>query len=102
MSESMGIASGQADGGNDEVDDLDANERRDDAAQAIDQEVALQEAPGADRTVFYAAQRERHQRNDDQRVEDDRREDRAPRIGQLHDVERAERRQRDEEDRRDD
>ena len=39
----------EADGGNRQVDELDADERRDDAAEAVDQEVAGQEFVGADR-----------------------------------------------------
>ena len=55
----------------------DARERRDDAADAVDEQVAAQHGGGALRPVLDAAQRERNQRDDDQRVEDHRREDRA-------------------------
>ena len=61
----------------DEVDQLDADERRDQAADAVDEEVAAQERGRADRAVAHALQRERDERRDDERVEDDRREDRA-------------------------
>ena len=70
-------SSGEADGGDDEVDQLDADERHDEAAEAVDEQVAAQQRGGADRPVGDAAQRQRDQRDDDQRVEDDRRQDRA-------------------------
>ena len=56
---------------------LDADERDDDAAHAVDQEIAAQERRRAERPILHAAQRQRDQRDDDQRIEDDRREDRA-------------------------
>ncbi len=61
----------------DDVDRLDADERNDDAADAIDQQVAGQNRGRAERTIRHAAQRERNQRDDDQRVENDRRQNRA-------------------------
>ena len=42
----------------------------------------------ADRFVGDAAQRQRNQRDDDERVENDGAEDRAGRAVQMHDVER--------------
>ena len=60
-----------------EVDGLDADERDDDAAEAVDEEVPAQELRGADRAVGDPLQGERNERDDDQRVEDDRRQDRA-------------------------
>ena len=49
----------------DEIDELDADERNDDAAQAVDEQVALQNRERADRLVGDAAQRQRNQRDDD-------------------------------------
>jgi hypothetical protein len=54
------------------VDDLDADEGRDDAAEAVDDEVVAEQARGADRPVLDAAEGERNQGDDDERVEDDR------------------------------
>ncbi|GCC46831.1 hypothetical protein chiPu_0030700, partial [Chiloscyllium punctatum] len=92
----------QAQGGDDEVDRLDADERNDDATQAIDHQVAAEQRAGADRAILDALQRQRDQRDDDQRVEDDRRQDRALRAGQVHDVEHLELRVEREEHRRND
>ena len=61
----------------DHVDQLDPDERYDDAADAVDQHVFAQDGVRAARAVGDASQRERDQRDDDERVEDDRREDRA-------------------------
>src|SRR5262249_51177847 len=55
---------------NDEIDQLDADERNDDTAQTVDQQIALQRGQCADRRVLHAAQRQRNQRDDDERVED--------------------------------
>ena len=71
------FSSGEVQGGDHEVDGLDADERNDDAAEAVDQQVAPQQRAGADRPIGDALQRQRDQRDDDQRVEDDRRQDRA-------------------------
>ncbi len=49
---------------------------RDDAAEAVDREVAAQHRGRRGRAVAHAAQRQRDQRDDDQRVEDDRGQDR--------------------------
>ena len=64
-------------GGDDEIDELDADERHDKTAEPVDEQVAAQQRGGADRTIGNALQRERDQRDDDQRVEDHRRQDRA-------------------------
>src|SRR5277367_1940801 len=71
----------------DEVDPLDACERKDDSADAVDPQVPAEHGGGGGGLVTDAAQRERDQRDDDQRVEDDRRGDRRIRAVQLHDVE---------------
>ena len=57
---------------------------------------------GADRPIAHAFQRQRNERDDDQRVEDDRREDGALRRRQPHDVERLQLRVEGDEHRRDD
>ena len=60
-----------------QVDQLDPDERQDHAAEPVDEQVAPQQRRGADRAVLDALERERDERGDDQRVEDDRRDDRA-------------------------
>ena len=60
-----------------EVDRLDPEERGDDPAEAVDEEVALQQLARRRGPEGDAAQRERDEGDDDQGVEDDRREDRA-------------------------
>src|SRR5215831_4120327 len=82
------VSSRKADSGNEQVDQLDADERNDDAAEAIDQKIAAQQAGGADRTIGNAAQRQRDQGDNDQCIEDDRRQDGALGRMKLHDVER--------------
>ena len=77
-----------------EIDELDADERNDDAAQAVDEQVALQNGERADRFVGDAAQRQRNQRDDDERVENDGAQNRARRAVQAHDVQRRDRRKR--------
>src|SRR5262245_11939202 len=47
------------------VDGLDADERRDDAAKAIDEQIPSEERLGAQRAVGDAAQRQRDERHDD-------------------------------------
>ena len=67
---------------NDEIDELDADKRHDDAAETIDEEVALEDGQRAHRFVGDAAQRQRNQRDDDERVENDGAKDRAGRTVQ--------------------
>ena len=57
---------------------------------------------GADRPILHAAQRQRNQRDDDQGVEDDGRENRALRRREMHDVERLQFGIADHEHRRND
>src|SRR3984885_2709543 len=71
----------------DEVDPLNACEWEDQAADAVDPQVPAEHLAGRGRLVADAAQRERYQRDDDQRVEDDRGGDRRVRAVQLQDVE---------------
>ena len=65
--------------GDDEIDELDADKRHDDAADAVDEEIALENCERAHRFVGHAAQRQRNQRDDDERVENDGAEDGAGR-----------------------
>ena len=60
----------------DEVDELDADERGDQAAEPVDQHVAAQQRVRPHWPVADAAKRQRDQQRDDQGVEDDRRGDR--------------------------
>src|SRR6185312_12950470 len=88
---SMTVSSlGKTDRGDDKIDDLDADERYDDAADTVEPQIAAQNVGGAGRAVFHTPQAQRNERDDDQRVEDDGREDRAFWIAQPHDVEHAE------------
>ena len=43
--------------GNEEIDELDADERRDDAAEAVDEKIAAQDHGSRKWTEFHAAQR---------------------------------------------
>ncbi len=56
---------GEVQGDDDEVDQLDADERHDDAAHAVDEQVALQDLRRAERAEFHALERERDQQDDD-------------------------------------
>ena len=49
----------------------------DHAAAAVDPQVAPQQRPGADRAIAHAFERQRNERDDDQGVENDRRENGA-------------------------
>ena len=55
----------------DEVDEFDADERNDNAAEAIDEQVALQDGERAHWLVCNATQGQRDQRDDDERVKND-------------------------------
>src|SRR5664279_2395856 len=59
----------QIEGGDDDVDGFNADERNDDAAEAVDQQVALQRAERANGRVLHAAQCQRNQRDEDQCIE---------------------------------
>src|ERR1700674_41157 len=48
----------QMQGGDHEVDGLDADKRNDDAAEAVDQQVAAQQRAGPDRAIRHALQRQ--------------------------------------------
>ena len=51
--------SDEVDGRDEHIDRLDADERHDDAAEAVDQEIAAQHRGSTDRAISDAAQRER-------------------------------------------
>ena len=63
----------------DQVDQFDADKRNDEAAEAIDEEVALQNRQRAHWLVSNTAQRQRDQRDDDQRVKNHGAQNRAGR-----------------------
>src|SRR5262250_1250361 len=63
----------------DDVDQLDADERNDDAAKSPDEQVAAQERIGPERLVLDATERDRDEQRDDDGVEDDGGEDRRRR-----------------------
>src|ERR1700746_863252 len=71
----VAASSGQTDGCDEQVDQLDADEGHDDAADAVEQQVAPKDRRRADWAIRDAAQRQRYQRDDDQRIEDDCRQD---------------------------
>lgn len=52
--------------GHGEIDQLDADEGRDQPAESVNQEIAPQQRGGADRPVFDALQRQRNERDDDE------------------------------------
>src|SRR5580700_9867037 len=85
-SRNMMSSSREMQGRNNEVDGLDAEKRNQDAADAVDQQIATQQWARPDGPVRDALQRQRNQSNDDQGVEDDRRQDGALRRLQMHDV----------------
>src|SRR6202050_2107773 len=74
----------------DQVDELDEDERDDDAAHAVDPHVPPQDGGRARGTELDAPQCQRDQRHDDERVEDDGREHGTLWAMQLHDVQRVE------------
>src|SRR5882672_4006662 len=87
----------EVESGDEDVNELDADEWNEDTAEAVDKQIALQGGQRADRRVFYAPQGERDQRNDDEGVENDRAQNGAGRTVQPHDVERRDRRERGHE-----
>src|SRR5262249_21227409 len=75
----------EAEGHEDHLPELDPRERDEDAAHAIDPEVAPEDGRRADGAVADAAEGQRDERDDDQGVEDDGGEDGALRRGEMHD-----------------
>src|ERR1700735_3622970 len=76
-------------GGDDGIDRLDADEGQDQAAQAVDEQIAPEHRCAADRPISDALQRQGNQGDDDESVENDRGQDRRLRRREPHDVERA-------------
>src|ERR1700680_1895263 len=74
-----------------DIDELEADEGDDDAADAVDDQISAQYDPRWCRPILHTAQRERNQSDDDQRVEDHARQNRGLRRVKAHQVERAER-----------
>src|SRR5579872_7476017 len=87
---------------NQHVNQLDPEERNDDSAKAIQQQVVAQERGRAQRAVLHAPQRQRDQGHDDQRIENDRREYRRLGRPQMHDVQRIQHREGSRKHGRDD
>ena len=50
-----------------EIDDLDAGKGQDEAAEAVNEQVAPQERGRADRSIGHALERKRNERDDDER-----------------------------------
>ena len=65
----------------DEINCLDSHERNKDAAYSVDPQVAAEQCRRANRPILDAFQGERNECDDDQRIEDNRRQDRALRRG---------------------
>src|SRR5271163_3192490 len=76
----------QSDVRDNHVNQFDPDKRRDNSAQPVHQQVPPQQCLRAQRTVFHPAQSQRHQRNNNQRVENHRRKNRRVRILQSHHV----------------
>src|ERR1700728_4417456 len=75
----------------DEVDELDEDERHDDAADSIDQDVSAQNDRGLRRAKLHASKSQGNESDNHQRVENDGRQDGTLRAVQPHQVERLER-----------
>src|SRR5262245_12087299 len=59
----FGIPSDQSESAEQQIDDLDADEGNDDAAEPVDQQEPAQQHGGSDRAVFDAGERERDERD---------------------------------------
>src|SRR5579863_4726814 len=81
-------SSGPANAGNDHIDDLDSDKRRDDAAHTIHQQVPAQERGSPDGAILHAAQGQWNKGNDNESVENYCRKDGGLRRLQMHDVQR--------------
>src|SRR6266436_5484223 len=84
-----------------QVDGLDSHEWNDHASEAVDEKIAGQNRGGAERPITHAAERQRYQRDNDQRIEDDRGQNRALRRREMHHVEALQLRILDDEQGRD-
>ncbi|CAN3963334.1 2-oxoglutarate ferredoxin oxidoreductase subunit beta, partial [Dysosmobacter welbionis] len=95
-------AEGSQHRGDDQVNDLDAHEGGDDAAQAVDHHVPAQHLPGGHGAVLDALHGQGDQAGDDNGVEDQRGQDGAVRGRQPHDVQHVQLRNSQLEHGRDD
>src|ERR1700721_4043710 len=81
------VLSGEMHGIERQIDKLDSNKRHNDATDAIDNEVSAQQRLRRARLIFHALQSKWNESNDDQCIENNRREDCRVRRGQMHDIE---------------
>src|ERR1700722_16169149 len=88
------ISLNEFESGDNDVNGRDANERNNDAAQPVDEQVALQNGQRADGVELHAAQGQRNQGDDDEGIENDGAQDGAVRAVQAHDSERRTGRER--------
>ncbi len=58
-------------GGDEQVDGLDAKEGDEDASDAVDEQISLEDFRCTQRAEFYSTQGERNQQDDNNRVKDD-------------------------------
>src|SRR6202034_3408527 len=72
------------------VDQLDEDERGDDPADAVDEDIAPEDGGGTGGSPLDPAQRQRDEGNDDERIENDRREHGGRLVVQFQDIERLE------------
>src|ERR1700732_2665497 len=79
--------------GKDQIDELDADERGDHAAQPVDEDVAAQDGLSAQGLELHTPQGQGDEQDDDDRIEDDGREDGRVGVVELHDVERLQARE---------
>src|SRR6266478_3580585 len=72
------------------VDELDSDERRNNSAYAVDQQIALQQGRRAERTIAHATERKRDESHNNQSVENHGREDCRFRRVKMHYIQNAE------------
>src|ERR1700733_11949502 len=72
--------------GNEHIDQLDSNEWHNNAANTVDPEIAAQQNRSSHGPVLYPAQRKGNQGNNDQGIENNRRQNRRLRRLELHDI----------------
>src|SRR5215468_2098172 len=69
--------------GNDDIDDFDSNERNDDSAETINEQVALQNRQRPDGLIHHASESERNQGDNNQSIENHRTENGTGRSLQM-------------------
>src|SRR6267142_3081034 len=79
---------------NQDIDEFYSDKWRDYATQTIDEQVPTEQSGGAYGPVPDAAKRQGNKRDDDQRIENNRRQDRRLRRREAHDIEYVELRKR--------